>query len=77
MATMSSVSRDLTQRHLDCRLTLTPEKLLGQMKGADFDKLVEYIKPQLVALKKYAYGKQISAVSRPDNLLRRGIEADR
>ncbi|KAI9822269.1 MAG: mRNA binding protein puf3 [Thelocarpon impressellum] len=39
------------------------QKLLGQMKGTDFESLVECIKPQLAALKKYTYGKQISAVS--------------
>ncbi|KAI9842930.1 MAG: mRNA binding protein puf3 [Thelocarpon superellum] len=40
------------------------QKLLGQLKAADFDKLAECIKPQLAALKKYTYGKQISAIEK-------------
>ncbi|KAI9802849.1 MAG: mRNA binding protein puf3 [Piccolia ochrophora] len=40
------------------------QKLLGQMKGADHDKLIEQIKPQLAALKKYTYGKQITAIEK-------------
>ncbi|KAI9802019.1 MAG: hypothetical protein M1825_003075 [Sarcosagium campestre] len=40
------------------------QKLLGQMKGADYDNLVENIKPQLAALKKYAFGKQITAIEK-------------
>ncbi|KAI9839360.1 MAG: mRNA binding protein puf3 [Sclerophora amabilis] len=40
------------------------QKVLGQMKGADYDKLVEQIRPQLAALKKCAYGKQINAIEK-------------
>jgi hypothetical protein len=36
---------------------------LSQLKGADYDKLVEEIKPQLATLKKSSHGKQITAVS--------------
>ena len=46
-------------------LTRHAEKLLGQLKGPDRQKLVECSRPQLLALKKYAYGKQISAVREP------------
>jgi mRNA-binding protein PUF3 len=40
------------------------EKLLGQLKGAERERLIEDIKPQLVALKKYNYGKQIAAIEK-------------
>ncbi|KAI9677662.1 MAG: mRNA binding protein puf3 [Caeruleum heppii] len=40
------------------------QKLLGQLKGEDFDSFVEHIKPQLAGLKKYAYGKQITAIEK-------------
>ncbi|KAH0552923.1 hypothetical protein GP486_006878 [Trichoglossum hirsutum] len=42
----------------------TAEKLLGQLKGVDHDRLVEQIRPQLQALKKYTYGKQITAIEK-------------
>ena len=41
-----------------------PEKLLGQLKGAERDSFVEDIKPQLTQLKKYNYGKQIAAIEK-------------
>ncbi|KAH8821529.1 armadillo-type protein [Xylogone sp. PMI_703] len=40
------------------------QKLLGQLKGADRDAFIEEIKPQLSALKKYSYGKQIAAMEK-------------
>lgn len=45
--------------------SLTPvlEKLLIQLKDRDREILVDQIKPQLQALKKYHFGKQINAVS--------------
>jgi len=38
------------------------EKLLTLLSGADRETLVEQIKPQLQALKKFTFGKQINAV---------------
>lgn len=43
---------------------LHPEKLLGQLKGSDYDEFVEQIKPQLASLKKFSYGKQITAIEK-------------
>ncbi|OBT60390.1 hypothetical protein VE03_10140 [Pseudogymnoascus sp. 23342-1-I1] len=40
------------------------QKLLGQLKGAERDSFVEDIKPQLMQLKKYNYGKQIAAIEK-------------
>lgn len=40
------------------------EKLLAQLKGAERERFVEDIKPQLLALKKYNYGKQIAAMEK-------------
>ncbi len=40
------------------------EKLLGQLKGAEREDFVEHIQPQLIALKKYNYGKQIAAIEK-------------
>lgn len=40
------------------------EKLLGQLKGSDYDEFVEQIKPQLASLKKFSYGKQITAIEK-------------
>lgn len=40
------------------------EKLLAQLKGAERDGFVEDLKPQLVQLKKYNYGKQIAAIEK-------------
>lgn len=40
------------------------EKLLGQLKGPDYDAFVEQIKPQLASLKKFSYGKQITAIEK-------------
>ncbi|KAH0543370.1 hypothetical protein FGG08_002326 [Glutinoglossum americanum] len=40
------------------------QKLLGQLKGADHERLVEQIRPQLQALKKFTYGKQITAIEK-------------
>lgn len=41
-----------------------PEKLLAQLKGDERDRLVEDIKPQLLALKKYNYSKQITSIEK-------------
>ena len=43
---------------------LRAEKLLGQLKGSDYDEFVEQIKPQLASLKKFSYGKQITAIEK-------------
>ena len=40
------------------------EKLLAQLKGAERDTFVEDMKPQLISLKKYNYGKQIAAIEK-------------
>ncbi|EMR85293.1 hypothetical protein ACHAPC_010473 [Botrytis cinerea] len=40
------------------------QKLLGQLKGAERNAFVEDLKPQLLALKKYNYGKQIAAIEK-------------
>ncbi|KAL2068126.1 hypothetical protein VTL71DRAFT_16224 [Oculimacula yallundae] len=40
------------------------QKLLSQLKGADRDRFVEDLKPQLTQLKKYSYGKQLSAIEK-------------
>lgn len=40
------------------------EKLIDQLKGAERDAFVEDMKPQLVQLKKYNYGKQIAAIEK-------------
>ncbi|OBT71473.1 hypothetical protein VF21_09731 [Pseudogymnoascus sp. 05NY08] len=40
------------------------QKLLGQLQGAERDAFVEDIKPQLMQLKKYNYGKQIAAIEK-------------
>ncbi|TVY29008.1 Pumilio-like protein [Lachnellula hyalina] len=40
------------------------QKLLAQLKGAERDAFVEDMKPQLVQLKKYNYGKQIAAIEK-------------
>ncbi|KAE8372881.1 armadillo-type protein [Aspergillus bertholletiae] len=40
------------------------QKVLGQLKGAERDTLVEEIKPLLSQLKKYSYGKQIAAIEK-------------
>ncbi|KAF7875133.1 hypothetical protein EAF04_002305 [Stromatinia cepivora] len=40
------------------------QKLLGQLKGAERLAFVEDLKPQLLALKKYNYGKQIAAIEK-------------
>ncbi|KAL5351649.1 mRNA binding protein puf3 [Pseudogymnoascus australis] len=40
------------------------QKLLGQLKDAERDAFVEDIKPQLMQLKKYNYGKQIAAIEK-------------
>lgn len=50
-------------------LLLTPintstEKLLGQLKGASKEKFIEDMKPQLVKLKQFNYGKQIQAIEK-------------
>ncbi|KAG0648220.1 Pumilio [Hyphodiscus hymeniophilus] len=40
------------------------QKLLAQLKGAERDAFVEDMKPQLISLKKYNYGKQIAAIEK-------------
>lgn len=40
------------------------QKLLAQLKGAERDAFVEDMKPQLLQLKKYNYGKQIAAIEK-------------
>jgi mRNA-binding protein PUF3 len=40
------------------------EKLLAQLKGAEREAFVEDMKPQLLQLKKYNYGKQIAAIEK-------------
>ncbi|KZF21362.1 ARM repeat-containing protein [Xylona heveae TC161] len=40
------------------------QKLLGQLKGTEYDKFVEQIQPQMAQLKKYSYGKQINAIEK-------------
>jgi mRNA-binding protein PUF3 len=40
------------------------QKLLGQLKGAEREAFVESLKPHLLQLKKYNYGKQIMAIEK-------------
>ncbi|KAI9697964.1 MAG: mRNA binding protein puf3 [Candelina mexicana] len=40
------------------------QKLLVQLKGADHDKFMEHLQQQLALLKKYTYGKQITAIEK-------------
>ncbi|QSZ36031.1 hypothetical protein DSL72_007155 [Monilinia vaccinii-corymbosi] len=40
------------------------QKLLGQLKGAERTTFIDDLKPQLLALKKYNYGKQIAAIEK-------------
>jgi mRNA-binding protein PUF3 len=40
------------------------EKLLGQLKGAEREQFVEDMRPHLNVLKKYNYGKQITAIEK-------------
>ncbi|KAG9246362.1 armadillo-type protein [Calycina marina] len=40
------------------------QKLLAQLKGEERDAFIEDMKPQLIALKKYNFGKQIAAIER-------------
>lgn len=40
------------------------EKLLASLEGADRERLIEELKPQLSALKKYNFGKQITAMEK-------------
>lgn len=61
MATTSFVS--LIPQHVLTMLMFV-EKLLGQLKGAERVAFVEDLKPQLLALKKYNYGKQIAAIEK-------------
>lgn len=50
----------LLSSDIDC----CAEKLLGQLKGSERDGFVEEMKPQLLMLKKYNYGKQIAAIEK-------------
>lgn len=47
-------------------LLLIPEteKLLAQLKGAEREAFIEDMKPQLLSLKRYNYGKQIAAIEK-------------
>ena len=45
-------------------LTRHTEKILGQLKGAEREALVNQIKSQLVQLKRFSYGKQIIAIEK-------------
>jgi len=49
---------------IDNRLTTSIEKLLAQLKGEERDAFIEDMKPQLISLKKYNYGKQIAAIEK-------------
>jgi mRNA-binding protein PUF3 len=40
------------------------QKLLGQLKGAERDEFVENMKPYLLQLKKFNFGKQIAAIEK-------------
>lgn len=40
------------------------EKLLAQLKGTEREAFVEDMKPQLISLKKFNYGKQIAAIEK-------------
>jgi mRNA-binding protein PUF3 len=40
------------------------EKVLGQVKGAERDMMIDQIKPLLSQLKKFSYGKQIVAIEK-------------
>ena len=67
METMLSVSHPCSPLRMSpFHLVLTPfsEKLLAQLKGPERLFFVEAIKPQLLALKKFNYGKQIAAIER-------------
>lgn len=61
METMSFVS---SSHILPLRVLIVSEKLLAQLKGADREGLIEDMKPQLLQLKKYNYGKQIAAIEK-------------
>lgn len=62
METTSSVSRLVF--HIMDTTNLVTEKVLGQLKGAERDALVDQIKPLLSQLKKFSYGKQIVAIEK-------------
>ena len=40
------------------------EKLLTQLRDAEYDEFVELIKPQLALLRRFSYGKQIAAIEK-------------
>jgi mRNA-binding protein PUF3 len=63
MAIMSFVGSSTVH---SCSASSNPpiEKLLAQLKGAERDAFVEDMKPQLLQLKKYNYGKQIAAIEK-------------
>lgn len=63
MATMSFVGSSTVHSPSINSDALT-EKLLAQLKGAERDAFVEDMKPQLLQLKKYNYGKQIAAIEK-------------
>lgn len=58
------VIRMLSTVHLSTESNHFEEKLLAQLKGAKRDAFVEDMKPQLLQLKKYNYGKQIAAIEK-------------
>jgi mRNA-binding protein PUF3 len=45
-------------------LTFFKEKLLAQLKGVERERFVEDMRPHLNVLKKYNYGKQITAIEK-------------
>lgn len=58
------VIRRSSHSYLNFTMLTWTEKLLGQLKGAERNAFVEDLKPQLLALKKYNYGKQIAAIEK-------------
>jgi mRNA-binding protein PUF3 len=56
----------IRKSHLSFQIISNPitEKLLAQLKGEERDAFVEDMKPQLISLKKYNYGKQIAAIEK-------------
>ena len=51
-------------RGMCAKSNVLQEKLLAQLKGAERERFVEDMRPHLNALKKYNYGKQITAIEK-------------
>jgi mRNA-binding protein PUF3 len=68
MEIMSSVSHTFQIHSVSLALctqsNILQEKLLAQLKGAERERFVEDMRPQLNVLKKYNYGKQITAIEK-------------